>query len=340
MPDLTLSTLEKIVIKVRRLTRSLSENNLSDADIKDYINNFVLYDIPEHLRLFNLRTTFTFYTQPNVDVYETNTTVGTPLYNFKNQYITVHPPVYIAGYQSMYSQSRDQFFGIYPFVNSIQQTGLVGDGVETNFSGFVTPAPILRGNVLFTYIDDDGNGIPIADLPVDGSQQGGLVLTVPNFSTVGIIDYVTGEFSFIIPPAVNPPGASQPIISQTVPYVAAIPQALLFYDGKFTVRPVPDQSYAIQMEVYRRPTELLENDQMPELSEWWEWIAYGASRKVYQDRMDNESLAQLEPEYKQRETLALRRTIVQQTNQRTSTIYTEQTAGASGLGGFYGGGQY
>ena len=94
------------------------------------------------------------------------------------------------------------------------------------------------------------------------------------------------------------------------------------------------------MEVDKRPSELLNGAQMPELSEWWQYIAYGAARKVLQDRMDMDTLAMIEPEYKKQESLVLRRTIVQQTTQRTSTIYTEQTAGAYGFGWWYGGGQF
>jgi hypothetical protein len=105
------STLQAIQTKVRRLTRSPSLSQISDNQLNEYINTFILYDFPEHLRLFSLRTVLTFYTQPGVDTYETNTTDPTdPLYNFKNKYTTVNPPAYIAGYQALWSQSKDQFF--------------------------------------------------------------------------------------------------------------------------------------------------------------------------------------------------------------------------------------
>jgi len=64
MPDSTLSTLEQIRIKVRRLTRSPSTSQITDASINDYINTFILYDFPEHLKTSYLRKTFTFYTEP------------------------------------------------------------------------------------------------------------------------------------------------------------------------------------------------------------------------------------------------------------------------------------
>src|SRR5271154_2854070 len=101
------STLQAIYTKVRRLTRSPSLSQISNDQLNEYVNTFILYDFPEHLRLFSLRKILTFYTQPGVDVYETNTTVTTdPLYNFKNIYVAVHQPVFIAGIQSFYTQWR------------------------------------------------------------------------------------------------------------------------------------------------------------------------------------------------------------------------------------------
>lgn len=339
MPDSTLSTLQQIIIKVRRLTRSMSESQLSNDEIKQYVNTFVLYDFPEHLRLFNLRSTLTFYTQPYVDEYTTTSgDPDDPLYNFLNRYITVHPPVYIAGYQSLFSESREQFFGIYPKTNNIQSIGTAGNGVTTDYAGTLSAAPVLRNNVLFSSVDTNGNGLAIIDVPQ--TNELGLLVDANTGNPAGLvpaINYVTGQYFFSFPTA---PAVGQAINSQTVPYVASLPQAMLFYDGKFTLRPVPDQPYRVQFEVFKRPAELLDNAQVPELSEWWQYIAYGAARKVFQDRMDMDSVLQLEPEYKKQEELILRRTIVQQTSQRTATIYTEQTAGMNGSGWWYGGGQF
>src|ERR1700742_516115 len=115
------STLTAIQQKVRRLTRSPSQSQITDDDLNNYINTFIVYDFPEHLRTFQLRRPFNFWCNPFQDVYPTDKSwpVDNPLYNFQNLYISVHPPVYIAGYQAFYTQSRTQFFGIYPFVNSI-----------------------------------------------------------------------------------------------------------------------------------------------------------------------------------------------------------------------------
>ena len=126
------SNLQTIQQKVRRLTRSPSEAQLTDAQLNQYINTFVLYDFPEQIRTFNLLTTFTFFTNIGQDAYPTNTlsfagAIHNPLYDFQNKYISIEPPVYIAGFQSPYFQSREQFYGIYPFVNSIASIGVTGN---------------------------------------------------------------------------------------------------------------------------------------------------------------------------------------------------------------------
>ena len=358
------ATLSDIQTKVRRLTRSPSESQLATSTLNDYINTFILYDFPEHLRLFNLRTTFTFYTQPYVDTYPTNlnpissTEVIYPLQNFENLYINVMPPIYIAGYQALYLESRDQFYGIYPQLNFIQSIGVTGDGVTTSFSGVINTQQattqaglqqttvILQNNVLFSSIDANFNGLALVDYPLYPAVQSPSIgaLGLPGTPQVlpspyGDINYVTGAFTINFPVA---PGAGQAINYQVIPVQPALPQTMLYYDSAFTLRPVPDQSYRVQMEVYARPTELLSGNQAPQLEEWWQYIAYGAAKKVFEDRMDLESVAMIMPEFKKQETLILRRTIVEYTSQRASTIYTQDNgaAGSYGPGWWSGGGTF
>lgn len=328
------STLQDIYTKVRRLTRSPSQAQLSNDDINDYVNKFVLYELPQELRLFNLRRIFTFYTEPYVDTYSTTTfNVNDPFYDFKNRYISIHEPLYIGGQKGFFSQSRDQFFGLYPKIQSLVQIA-TGDGVTVQFTGTLTNAPLIRNFVQFSSIDVNSNSLIQVDVPfapgnVNYPEFGNLV--VPNQPSAAVIDvnnninYVTATYTVTFAFA---PDAGQPIYAQTVPAVLARPQAILYYDNTFTVRPVPDKAYKIEFECYIQPTELLSTDlnQEPELKSWAEYIAYGASRKVFQDRMDMESLQMIEPEFKRQERLVVRPTIVQLTNQRTATIFTEGNA--------------
>lgn len=322
------STLQAIRIKVRRLTKSPSVQIITDTQIDEYVNTFLLYDLPEHLRLFALHSTLTFYTEPNIATYTTEmNNVDDPLYQFKNKRISVNSPVYVAGYKAMFSQSREQFFNIYPFVNSIG-TFAQGDGVTTTFTGSVNQGtvPILQSNVTITSVDAGNFPLTQIDNPIN-SMHGTLydfkgplpVFSDPNNE----INYLTGAFTVTF---IGPPAAGANINFQVVPYVPSIPQAILYYDEQFTLRPVPDQSYPVNIEVYNRPTELLAAGDTPQLEQWWQYIAYGAAKKVLEDRIDTETLAQIMPEYKKQELLVLRTTIVQNTNERTATIYTEQSS--------------
>lgn len=324
------STLDAIIVKVRRITRSPSEAQLTTDQIKEYINTFIQYDFPEHLRLFSLRETFTFYTQPYIDTYGTVTSpTSDPMYNFKNKYITVHNPVYCNGYQISMSMSRNEFFSAWPQNRGGQQIG-IGDTVQTTYSGVLNATPVLRNTVAFTSITDNNVGLRLSDNGLGGFE--GDVGIGPN-----AIDYVTGEYSITFS---TPPGSGQQVTADTFAYVAARPLSLLYFNNEFTLRPVPDAVYPVQVEVYIRPTELLASDQSPKLEQWWQYIAYGAAIKVLQDRSDYDSVQQVIPEYKNQERLVLRTTIVQQTEERTATIYADwfnnaNTGGNWGQGGGY-----
>jgi len=354
-------TLLQIQQKVRRLTRSPSTQQLTDQDLNNYINTFIVYDFPEHLRTFNLRSTFTFYTNPGQDVYNTDEAsfagaLNNPLYNFQNLYLSISDPVYIGGYQQIFLQSRAQFYGIYPLLNSISMVGS-GNGTTGPFTGvvnsqqafipsnnFTQRISLLQNNVTFSATSTLVNGaiigetlvdVPLVD-PATGFKLniGNLydpntaayeaaLMNPPTIQNVNnFINYLTGQFVLNF---TNNTTFGTPINANTVPQTLAIPQALLFYANQFILRPVPDQAYPVNIEVFQRPTALLATTQVPELEEYWQYIALGSSIKIFQDRMDMDSVAKIEPEFKVQEALCLRRTIVQNTTQRTATIYEQQT---------------
>ena len=327
------STLQAIRTKVRRITRSPSLSQLTDAQLDEYINTFILYDFPEHLRLFTLRKLLTFYTQPGVDVYDTNTTVTTdPLFNFKNRYIAVHPPVFMAGIQAFYTQWRDVFYGYWPQTNTIADTQLRGNNSSGPFTGTVaapsTGLPfILQRSVNFNCLDTNGSAMVMVDVPIN-NQIGNLtpadVPLVAPFDTTqnpnNYINYITGQYVITFPQITQ---TAATIWFEGILYQPGKPLGMLFYDSKFTIRPVPDKVYGIQIEVDMRPTELINTTDVPQLEQWWQYIAYGASKKIFEDRMDLDSVQQIMPEFKQQERLVLRTTLSIQCNERTVTIYTQ-----------------
>jgi len=309
MASTTLSTIRE---KVRKLTRSPSVNQILDDDIDEYVNTFVLYDMPSSMNLNSLRKTFTFFTQPYIDTYTTNTTDTThPLYNFKNVYTSVHTPVYVDGAECPLDMSREAFFSKYPLYTTIVEEG-VGDGVTLNFAGTLDSVPVVKGEVHFSSISSNNDGLDIYDNG-DGTMSG--------TGGTGTINYITGDYTLTFGTA---PANLAKINAHSIPYTPTRPTDILFYQDEFTVRPIPDDVYRVTFDAYVRPTELLSSTQSPDLEQWWEYIAYGASVKVLEDRLDTEGLQVIMPAFQKQELLVERRTINEIKDNKTETMYHYQ----------------
>lgn len=349
------NTLADIITKVRRVTARPSPNQISDNDIINYINTFYVYDMPEHLKLISLRTNYQF-----------TTTANRPVYDFPTAaYLTEMPPVFIGGYQSYMTQSRENFFRVNPQLNYLQQQVYTGNGTQGPYTGqFLTATPLIPGfqknpNGAYNFITISGTNYPttqpktfnwnvlVSALGAPDLQSGiapsitlvddGLGnLFDPNDAAVppysasnlptirGSINYITGainitNFQALIP---NP----NAINVQYIPYVASRPQSAVFYQDQVILYPVPDQAYTVSFEAYQYPTAFLANNTAatPQLAEWWQMLAYGAADKIFADNGDFESMQKFRPLLQEQMDLIQRRTIVQQTSERTATIYTEQ----------------
>lgn len=334
-PTDALSTLSQIQQKVRRITRSPSQAQLTDADLNNYINTFTLFDFPAASKLFSLRTVFTFYTQPGVDVYGNNTTNPLdPFYDFNNKYTAIHDPIFIAGVQAFFTQDRDIFYGNWPQTNFVQQTALNGNGTTGPFAGVLPPSLtnpnpfqqqqfIVQNSVLFTALDVNGTAMLVVDTPTSNVLGN---LTIPNGTTVlGTINYVTGAYSFSFPNATAMSSATNlnPIWGECIYFVAGLPTTVLYYNNEFTLRPIPDKAYIVQVEANMIPTEFFQaTNNPPNINQWWQYIALGASIKIFQDRMDMDSVDMLMPEFLYQKALVDSTSLEQYTNQRSITIYS------------------
>ena len=318
MSDSTLAAIRK---KVRRLTGSPNISQLSQADLDEYINTFYEQDLPSHLKLWNLHETYTFFTEPNEDEYTF------PV----NEFHGINPPIYIAGYQSWYSQSREEFFRVYPLLN-FQQTGPAGNGTVGPYTFTLTNVPVLKRQVTISAIDSGGTSRVLED---DGN--GGFVVGGATTAVVGSINYVTGVITNLTFPAGQTIPTTENIMASYVPYVASRPIAMLFFDDTMTLRPVPDQVYRVVVEVYKKPTQFIASTDNPEIEQWWQLIALGAARKVLQDRLDNDALASIQPFFDEQMSLVVYRTALQITPERTGTIYNDMLqypVGNRPFGGF------
>ena len=338
------SSLSDIRTKVRRITGRPSPAQISDAELDNYINTYYRFDFPQNLKLETLRYNYQFTTTPNVAVYDFD----------RNSYLNNMPPVYIAGYQSYMTQSRSNFFRVSPQLQFLQQSIDTGDG-GTTYSGTLTSLPVLPGfkpnppgaysvsaglndipasqlewNVIISAsgTPDAISGIAPAVTLVDDGQ--GNLFSPTDSSTApaaarGSINYITGAISLTFPVAI-PSGNA--INAQYIPYNPSRPMMVMFYQDQFILWPVPDQAYTVSFEAYKYPTAFSDSSQDPQLQEWWQTLAYGAATKIFADNADFDNLARYTPLLNQSLMQAQRRTIVQQTSERTSTIYTEQINGA------------
>lgn len=328
------STLQDIRNKVRRMTGRPSASSLTDSEIDAYVNTFYIYDMPEHLRLQNLRVNYQFLTQANIAVYDFP----------KELYLTAMPPVYIAGYQTMMTQSREMFFRYAPEVNMLQTSVATGTGLPTTYNFTLTSVPVLPGfkrnppgaydiatdipastlnwNVLISGTNGAGVSVSLID---DG--QGNFFdpadpdLTAPR----GTINYITGVCSVTFSDDI---GLGNPINAQAFPYSASRPRSIVFYQDQFALYPIPDQAYTVSLEAYMYPTALALATDSPQLAEWWQLLAYGAADKVFADNADFENMSKFRPLLDEQMRLCLRRTLVQAASERVSTIYDQSSSPA------------
>jgi len=315
--DSNYSTLSKIIKKIRRIISSSSQTQITDDDITTYINDFVLYGFEPDIKIPSLKTTLTFYTAPNIGSYSTNTTnANDPLYNFKNLYEFTGKPAYIDGIESSFFQDRSAFFALYPSIKTASNI-TVGNGATVNYTGTLNATPVIKGETLFTSVDANGNGLAVWD-----DEDGNLHNTN---GLAGTLNAVTGVYNLTFTAA---PGLSQDVNVKSVWYTASTPISILFFENKFILRPIPDDVYSVNLEVYKRPDALLSANQMPELAAQWKYIAYGAAKGIFADRRDFESLAEIQPLFDEEKGHLVTKNVLAMSDLRVATPYNSGGIGA------------
>lgn len=296
--------------KVRMLSNRKSTSALTDAQVDFYVNNYYLYEFPQQFRSFDLRQEYVFMTQPNVDVYQL-----TP-----NTYTSFEPTCYVSGYASLFTQNRDTFHQMFPYIlQNVYLTG--GNGTIGPYSGTVSGTPFLKNNVVVSA----QISFSAATSAVDNSD--GLLYPVigglPSFNSppIGTVNYQTGAISVSFLDIV--PNGNE-VRVQTRQYAANRPTTILYYDNQLIMRPVPDQAYEIKMITYVVPMALdgTNPNSLPILTEWWEVLAYGAAAKVYEDNKDLDSWQEMQMLLSRKLDLIGRRQWQELRTQRIQTIYS------------------
>lgn len=348
-------TLKSIIKKFRFLTGAGNTLQVTDADVIDYINSFYSYDFPAQFRSLKLKDKYTFNTIQGIDTYAFNS----------EQYTTVEMPCYCMKREIKLFTDCWSFYGV-NFNWQQQQNFISSNGSVGPYNGQLSATPLIRSINNNPAVLSTPNKPPASGLPTQypsqeysGFQAGrvqNILITVNTLTgtlnvtddglgnligdcTAGTIDYLTGAITNLTFTVAPPPG--NPIQCQYNPVQPSIPLGILFFQNQFTLRPVPDRGYTIELIAYRQPSQALmtfgSQAGTPELSEWWECIAFGAAKKFYEDRLDPDGVNLMDKSLRERYDVAYTRTYAQLGKQRIGTIYADQLTynyGQGGWGGF------
>lgn len=357
---MAIATLQAIIDKVRRLTGSANNFQLTDAQIIDYINSFYLYDFPAQFRSLKLKDKYTFNTIQGIDTYPFDS----------EHYSTIEMPCYCMKREIKLFQDCWSFYGA-NFNWQTQQNFTTADGTAGPYSGTLTSTPIIRSvnnnPIVETTMASSANYLSSPSKPsfqqaipgrvqnllitanttagtlnvTDDGAQGATGNLIGDCLAGGTINYLTGAIAGLTFTAAVPSG--QAIQCQYNVVQESIPLAIMFFQNQFTLRPVPDKGYTVEMTAYRLPSQVLlgtNNPDVPnyagtpELNEWWETLAYGASKKVYQDRLDPDGIQLMEMSLQQAYALNMSRTYAQLGKRQIATIYSDQLSQNYGTGGW------
>lgn len=368
---MTTWNLNRLRYAIRKITGKYDITQLPDtssgeitmsnpAGIDDYINDFYLYDFPEHLRTLKLRDFYTFTTVPNCGTYSVPQNV-----------LEVFPPIYIDNYQGVWHQYPNDFYAIWPEFNTIEQNLFTPDGVTTSFTFQLSKSPVKQGTVVIglqpnldgpfptpspaleTFTDTD-QPIPL-DVPTDQFFVSPGTLT-GNQGGTGVVDYLNGNVTITY--AVAPPVGANSSCHYNA-YVASRPRDALFYQQQIILRPVPNDTYQIKIMAYMMPTTVISaatnagernslyvdpntNEvtvqgfsgqsslptDLPQFNEWWQVIAYGAALKIFIEDGEHDEWAKYKGYFEEQKLLAQRKALRQLAQQRIPTQYSAGQAGA------------
>ena len=353
---MSIATLQDIITKIRRLTSSANSTQITDSQIIDYINSYYLYDFPAQYRTLKLKDQYTFNTQRGIDTYPFDS----------EHYSTIEMPCYCMNREiALFQNNPWSFYGA-NYNWQFQENFATGNGTVGAYTGTLQSTPIIRSvnnnPRVGTTLNSNANFITSPSKPsfaqTNISRVQNILITanISLGSTLnvtddgagsligdgsGTINYDTGAISVTFSSAVP---SGEEIQIQYSPQVLSIPLSILFYQNQFTLRPVPDRGYTITLVAYRLPSQALLGTTsttsptlsgQPEQNEWWELIAVGASKKIYEDRLDMDGVGMMNALMAEKLALVETRTYAQLGKQRTASIFADQlqySYGSSGWG--------
>lgn len=144
----------------------------------------------------------------------------------------------------------------------------------------------------------------------------------------GTVNYVTTDISLVIPVPLQE-GSLLNIWAST--YQVGRPYNLLFWNNEITIRPVPDNVYLVEVECFQTPSQFLMTTSSPVLTQWSQYIAFGAAMEILRDRQDMEGVENLREGFMRQEALVLERQANEEIQQPNITLFNS-TQGGYGYG--------
>jgi len=344
---------------VREVSASGNSLQVTDSKIIKYINSYYLYDLPNDLRNIKLKDVYAFNTFQGVDVYP---------FDF-DHWSTVEGPAYCGKLQIPLFQDKRNFYA-YNFSGQQLLTFDQGDGGPGPYAGNTQVYPVIRSVNNNPIVDTQTSNVQVfpAGYPPSFRQSNisrvQNILISANTATSslhvtddgdgnligdclagGTINYQTGAIANLTFTATNPADADIPagndINIQYMQQVQGQPFTILFFQNQFTVRPVPDQAYTIEVTAYRQPSQALlgttststpDLGGRPEELYWWELIAFGVAKKLYQDRLDTDGVQMMDAFLQEKISEARTRTYAQLGTRQISTIFRDESNNNNQIG--------
>jgi hypothetical protein len=280
-------TLANIRSKTRQVTGRLTEGEITNQRLDDYINRYYQYTFPAELKLERKHTYYEFLTSAN-----------TAWYDLPNaDYTNWEPPATIDNLDLLWYQDPAPFFQNNP-QQIVRSTPWTGDGVTAPFSTTVVGFPILPSTLVITdnveTFEDTSQTWTTANVTLTGDLGGSAT-----------INYSTGVISVTFNTA---PASGQEIYLSYVQFKAGRPTAVLMYNNQFQFFPPPDTAYRFKLGAYAVVSPLVNGTDRPDLDQWGPCIAYGAARDMLADLGEMDSYAEVTALYKEQLAYVLRKT--------------------------------
>jgi hypothetical protein len=195
--------LADVLTYMRRIIKTPSNASISDDLLIDYVNRFYIMDMDARIQLFDFKTSYKFYTQPNVinynmPLYEVVSANGTTIGRYP-MYQGFCDPVYVNGFQTSFYSDQQSFFSVWPSYLQTLPNAAVGDGGAT-YTLQAPYNPIIPGHVDMAGIIQSGQNLDpplvtnlLTSIPAT-SVKPGLIISTTDSQGNNVVVTDSGQF--------------------------------------------------------------------------------------------------------------------------------------------------